>query len=285
MKGLFSKSNFNDAIKTFQYLCFLRSDLMLPDLIDQVYESFEANVQPHRYTSLLACLVSVPRELVQYNDSLQTQKHVVNLLTAVLPGIDLNDLNKLILTCQFLTNILSHIIVCDCTPALKIRYDLTDYDNEICLMTGNFESFIHLLFERLFAFIDHLASDNSSDVLDTANQASYFSRVNNNLTDENVTQVHIVQMLNVLVNQSSCHILKTIVEKTFNFINGRVFNAKSGDIVVYLIGYLVSSSYGLKAFPKFFQYVYDNMINLSKMKNCKFKQLKDKIYLFKIAKN
>ncbi|RNA36559.1 proteasome activator complex subunit 4 isoform X2 [Brachionus plicatilis] len=267
LKGLFSKNNFNDAIKTFQYLCFLRADLMLPTLIDQVYESFEINVQPHRYTPLLACLVSVPRELVSYDQSVDTQKHVLHLLISVLPGIDLNDLNKLILTFQFLTNMLSHIIVCDCTPALKIRGDLTDYDKDVCLMTANFVDFIHSLFSRLFTFIDHLASDNSVDVSDTAHQASYYSRVSSALTDENVTQVHIVQMLNVLVNQSSSLILKVIVDKTFNYLNGRVFNAKSGEIIVYLIGSLVSSSYGRKAFEKFFQYLYENMVCLLKIKN------------------
>jgi len=59
LTAIFSKTHFNDAIKTFQYLCFLRADIMLPPLMEMIYNSFESTTEPHRYTSMLACLVSV----------------------------------------------------------------------------------------------------------------------------------------------------------------------------------------------------------------------------------
>jgi hypothetical protein len=59
LTAIFSKTHFNDAIKTFQYLCFLRADIMLPPLMEMIYNSFESPTEPHRYTSMLACLVSV----------------------------------------------------------------------------------------------------------------------------------------------------------------------------------------------------------------------------------
>ena len=93
LTAIFSKTNFNDAIKTFQYLCFLRPDLMLPALIDKLYTSLHTLAEPHRYPPLLACLVSVPREIVCMKE---TRLHVIPLLIAVLPGIDINDLNKFI---------------------------------------------------------------------------------------------------------------------------------------------------------------------------------------------
>lgn len=154
LTSIFSKTNFNDAIKTFQYLCFLRSDIMLPALIDKLYAAFEPLAEPpHRYTPMLACLVSVPKELVSYNSKFPNcQKHVIQLIINVIPGIDINDLNKFILTFQFLTNVLSNILICDCSSAIEIRQDLSDYEREICLLTIKFEDFITELFTKLDTF-------------------------------------------------------------------------------------------------------------------------------------
>lgn len=150
--SIFSKTSFNDAIKTFQYMCFLRGDIMLPPLIDQIYSCLDGDSSvdhTHRFTPMLACLVSVPKELVSFNPRFPSvQKHVIQLLKAILPGIDINDLNKFILTFQFLTNILSNILICNCSSAIQIRQDLNEYEKELCLLTVQFEDFINELFDK-----------------------------------------------------------------------------------------------------------------------------------------
>lgn len=164
--SIFSKTNFNDAIKTFQYLCFLRSDIMLPPLIDQFYsvlEDSESEVDcTHRYTPMLACLISVPKELVSFNPRYPgLQKHVIPLLRSVLPGIDINDLNKFILTFQFLSNVLGNVLICDCSAAIDIRQDLNDYEKELCLLTTQFEDFITELFNKfvlIYVFLRSILS-------------------------------------------------------------------------------------------------------------------------------
>jgi proteasome activator subunit 4 len=150
LTAIFSKTYFNDAIKTFQYLCFLRADFMLPLLIDKIYSCFESSslVEPLRYTPLLACLTSVPRELTSFNSNYHSQKHAIQLMISVLPGIDINELNKFILTFQFLTNMLEHIVVCDCSQAVNIRSDLTEYEKELCLLTLSFDDFVTELLHR-----------------------------------------------------------------------------------------------------------------------------------------
>lgn len=157
LMAIFSKTNFNDAIKTYQYLCFLRSDIMLPPLIDHIYSMLEDETTTtttdaectHRYSPILACLVSVPKELVSFNANFPSlQKHVIQLLKSVLVGIDINDLNKFILTFQFLTNVLGNVLVCDCSAAVQIRNDMNNYEKELCLMTAQFEDFIHELFNK-----------------------------------------------------------------------------------------------------------------------------------------
>jgi hypothetical protein len=70
---------------------------------------------------------------------------------------------------------------------------------------------------RIFAFIDHLANDTSaeSSAAATAIENSIFSRKNLIVTDENVTQVHVLQMLKVLINQSSKSFLRVKVQIIF----------------------------------------------------------------------
>jgi hypothetical protein len=54
-----------------------------------------------------------------------------------------------------------------------------------------------------------LASDNSGEnSVAAAVAASIYSRNNSAITDENVTQVHVIQMLKALVSQSSKAIIK-----------------------------------------------------------------------------
>jgi proteasome activator subunit 4 len=202
--AMFSMTNLNDAIKSFQYLCFLRSDLMLPTLLENMNKCFETSqlAEAHRYAPVLACLASVPRELVKSN-----QKIIIQLLISVLPGIDINDLNKFILTFQFMTNVLNHLMLCDCSPAIQIRNDLTEDEKELCMLTQNFDDFLSMLMDKLFRFIDSLSDgENASNLNQT--EASIFARNNLSINLDNVTQVHVLQMFKVLVQQSSNSILK-----------------------------------------------------------------------------
>jgi proteasome activator subunit 4 len=150
LMSIFSKTSFNDAIKAFQSLCFLRADIMIPALLGNVYKSFQVLTEPHRYTSMLACMVSVPREMVSFNANFasQVQLEIIPLMISVLPGFDVNDANKFVLTLQFLTNILGYIVVCDCSPAIVIREDLSEYEKHLCLSTSKFEDFIEQLFTK-----------------------------------------------------------------------------------------------------------------------------------------
>jgi hypothetical protein len=84
-------------------------------------------------------------------------------MIAVLPGIDINDMNKFILTFQFLSNMLNFMVVCDCSQAVYLRNDLTPHESDLCVETQKFEDFIHLLLDKIFTYINYLANDTSSD--------------------------------------------------------------------------------------------------------------------------
>ena len=107
--------------------------------------------EPHRFTSILNCLVLVSRELVKYNRFCpDMQLHTIPLLIAVLPGIDGNDNKKCLIAFQFIASILSYVPIVDCSGAINVRTDLTEHERELCLMTARFEDFIHEFFNKYF---------------------------------------------------------------------------------------------------------------------------------------
>ncbi|CAF3608950.1 unnamed protein product [Rotaria sp. Silwood1] len=84
-------------------------------------------IEPHRFTSIMTCLTHIARQIVQQTSAYsQGQIYVLPLLMSVLPGIDLNDLEKTSVTLEFLDTILMLITCVDCSSAVNIRNDLTE---------------------------------------------------------------------------------------------------------------------------------------------------------------
>jgi proteasome activator subunit 4 len=73
------------------------------------------------------CLTHIARQIVQQTSSYsQGQIYVLPLLMSVLPGIDLNDLEKTSVTFEFLIIIFMLITCVDCSSAVNTRNDLTE---------------------------------------------------------------------------------------------------------------------------------------------------------------
>ncbi len=83
--------------------------------------------EPHRFTAIMTCLTHIARQIVQQTPSYsQGQIYVLPLLMSVLPGIDLNDMEKTSVTLKFLDIILTVITCVDCSSAVNTRNDLTE---------------------------------------------------------------------------------------------------------------------------------------------------------------
>jgi proteasome activator subunit 4 len=83
--------------------------------------------EPHRFISIMTCLKHIARQIVQQTPSYsQGQTYVLPLLMSVLPGIDLNDFKKTLVTSEFLDIIFMLITCVDCSSAVNTRNDLTE---------------------------------------------------------------------------------------------------------------------------------------------------------------
>lgn len=142
--AMFTKTSLEDASKALRALAMLRPELLVPPVIEQFVLSMSAMhemssfvrrlfasvanlTEPHRFTSILFCLIRIVPEIVSPTLTFpQSQTYVLPLLIAVLPGIDSNDLEKTSVTLLFLTTMLAGIICVDCSSAIQTRRDLTE---------------------------------------------------------------------------------------------------------------------------------------------------------------
>ncbi|CAF4238177.1 unnamed protein product [Rotaria sp. Silwood2] len=158
--SIFNKDHNKEAAEACQYLSMLLPELIVPSLVEQLFSSLDNMTEPHRFTSIIICLTRVARQIVRQTPSYsEGQIYVLPLLMSVLPGIDLNDFQKITVTLEFLDTILKLITCVDCSSAVHIRTDLTDIEKEVCLSTVQFEDFITELLHRIFQMIEILSTE------------------------------------------------------------------------------------------------------------------------------
>jgi proteasome activator subunit 4 len=261
LTAIFSKSNDGYAQKTFQYLTFLSKDIMVPPLVEKISMSIDSLIDPHRYLSLLSCLILIARELPRLDpvNLVETRTHVLPLMCAVLPGIDSNDSLKCNLTFKFLSNIISCVIVCDCSSAPKYRKDLTEIEKELCYETTKFEDFVMDFFNKIFRLLDNMAFNASSDSFSAMNDI-----INSNADDENTYLTNMMYTIRVLIRQSSRSILKLILNKFKNHISSNNYSVNSGKVISSMCGCLASTTmgYARTCFETLFDIVYENLKRL-----------------------
>ncbi|CAF3673338.1 unnamed protein product [Rotaria sp. Silwood1] len=109
----------------------LRPELIVPPIVEKLFASIDNTNEPHRFTSIMTCLTRITRQLVRQTSCYsQGQTYVLPLITSVLPGIDLNDFKKTLVTLEFLDTIFMLITCVDCSSAIHIRNDLTEMIRE-----------------------------------------------------------------------------------------------------------------------------------------------------------
>lgn len=103
--------------------------------------------------------------------------------------------------------------------------------------------------------------------MDTAKN-DLLSRNLQEITEENVIQSHLLQMLKTLASQSSKKILKLIVKKLQAFMRDKSFNFRAGSILASFCSYLVNSIYS-EAFDVFFNNLYDTLREFKDSQQCR----------------
>ncbi|KAJ3092428.1 hypothetical protein HK102_007439 [Quaeritorhiza haematococci] len=111
-KDAFSVSSAHAALRS---LAYISPTTILPSLLERCYPALETLTQTHRTLSCIGALGQVAPALVNRKVFKRGARHIVPLLTMVLPGIDVNDASKTYSTLMFVTNVMMWVPVVDMT--------------------------------------------------------------------------------------------------------------------------------------------------------------------------
>ena len=172
------------ALSTLESLAYLAPELMLPRALQQIYPSLQGLVEVHRTTSSLKAL-KVLTSIISRTKGYRC--HITTLLGLAIPGIDANDLDKTLLTLNFIQGVCYNVPLQDLThesesqrgsmlamdwvtsqvnqmeqegPAVNLEYHnrLSDEDEETILRssTADLNDFLSAFLGKVFTLLENL---------------------------------------------------------------------------------------------------------------------------------
>lgn len=218
-QAMYSRLSFIDVGKMLKGLADLRPELILPGILERVFDTVDSITEPHKYTAALQCLSSVSYVLVSGRPGTETVKtQVIPLLFTVLPGIDSNDYHKTSITMQYIMTQSILIPFVDCSQA-SLYHELSEEESLICEQTAQFEDFVLQFFDRIFQLIE------SSSVESTRmEQSSHSENLKSKL--ETIYEALIQNSTHAVLGQCSQEILDSVSRKLVNYIKSHLLEPK-----------------------------------------------------------
>lgn len=251
-QAMYSRIGPMDIGRVFKGLADLRPELILPGILDRVFNTIDSITEPHKFTSSLSSLASVANVMVSGRRGSEMAKtQVIPLLFAVLPGIDSNDFKKTSITLQYIITQSILIPFVDCSQASLYHDDMTEEESLICEQTAQLEDFVLQFLDRIFVLIES-SSVESTRMEHTSHTDNLKSKL------ESISEALIQSATHSVLGQCSQEILDSCTKKLVNYVKShlleprvagpamstlcRVFSRVNGkDVYRALLPYLISA--------------------------------------------
>ncbi|KAJ8309114.1 hypothetical protein KUTeg_013988 [Tegillarca granosa] len=215
--SMFSRFGSQDSAVALRHLSNMRPELVVPVLLEHMYPAMENLTEPHRLIACMNCIVAVARPMLRsvkwYPEG---RSHVLGLLNLSLPGIDPNDFKKCLVTFQMISTFASLVPIVDCSDAVHVRDDLSEYEKELCSATAQFEEFVLVFLDRIFALIENSAQEH----------------VHGNITklnpEQSMLEVGLASTFTSVLQQCSNPIFEAALNRLHVFVTGRVYETRVG---------------------------------------------------------
>lgn len=212
--GMFCKQESVTSLHALHGLACLRPELVIPELVDRLYQSSETLTEPHRLHATLLTTMAVARPMVQGGPRYPAGRlHVIPILNLVLPGIDANDHFKTMGALHVIRVLAMLTPMVDCSEASQWHPNLTDIEAELCSHSAQFQDFAFQFLDRLFVLIDNSSMDHNASAA-AVEKASVV---------ENVMEDAVPAAAQAVFRQLSCDIFKAAWDKLLGYLKGSVF--------------------------------------------------------------
>ncbi|RKO86253.1 hypothetical protein BDK51DRAFT_30739, partial [Blyttiomyces helicus] len=153
-----------------KYLAWIEPSLIFPGLLDRIYPALETVNETHRTITCIGALWATCTPLFQRSHYPEGGQHLPQLLTLVLPGIDVNDPTKTAQTLMFIVHAAMAAPIWDLTRsgASGGGPEGREEADELCrLGTGVYEDWVMMFFDRVFAMFENLPQQHGNEVKKT----------------------------------------------------------------------------------------------------------------------
>ncbi len=225
LQSMYSKSGMIEAGASLAYLATLRPAVIIPPLVERMYDALATLTEPHKLTASMHAIVSVSRSLV-YPEGTDPSSgrypegptHVIPLLMATLPGIDPNDTRKAMVTFQFLSTFCTLVPMVDCSSAHQHHPDMSEEERVICGQTAELEDFVVQFLDRCFNVIQSSVFEQTrQEVCVSDHHAS---------REDSMKDIGMASTFNSILVQSSSAVYDAALRKMQSFVQGRILEAR-----------------------------------------------------------
>ncbi|TKR87481.1 hypothetical protein L596_011872 [Steinernema carpocapsae] len=273
----FTKHDFDLVPQICRYLAHLAPWQVVPAVLDMVYSSLDAITEPHRLLQSLTCLSSIVLPLVRDKDdppegikrrAIQSVEDVpvkpyrifaIKILREILPGIDVNDIAKSLLTFQIIGALLSLIPMVQCSELPEeVMEQLSEEERTLCQATALFDEICDILLENMFRMLEIFRGTNHGggshgSYVGLSGQTTKYS------IEEAVIRRGLGAVYRCIVSNSSDHTTKKAIDRVYEFASESIFDSKiAADTVAELIFGAVKGDVEY-AMPKFLDFLYTKL--------------------------
>ncbi|VDN07657.1 unnamed protein product [Thelazia callipaeda] len=153
------------------------------------------------------------------------REHAIFLLDALIDAVDINDIDKLLLSLQTLETIFHLIPIVDCSQAVEMKEysNLNDEEKRLCKLTARFPSIVQNFVNKVFKVITQLSSSAPSEFSPCVDSICDNSEIVMAGTEEIVMSASIQSAFHALFSNCSSNFVALIGDQTYTFITTSQF--------------------------------------------------------------
>uniref|UniRef100_A0A5S6QTL5 Proteasome activator complex subunit 4 C-terminal domain-containing protein n=1 Tax=Trichuris muris TaxID=70415 RepID=A0A5S6QTL5_TRIMR len=249
ISGVFSKCKSHHVAACLHYLASLKAEAVIPHIFKCCDTSILSIDEPHRLTESLICFEYVATSLLRSPDFITYGLQLIPMLKAILPQMNMYDVDKLCAILNTLCTYFTMIPLVDSSSAQWEMDNLTQQEKELCSMTAILEDIIGETFDRIFLIVQNFGVHANEYRPERLSDSSISSIIN---SEEDIVVEKIKRLSSCILFNCETSVYEVLVNRILHFVEENVFENEFGHDIICCICAAACKSNPENSFEKFF---------------------------------